>query len=180
MRIGLLDIAAVVVLVVLIVLPASGRSIQPLYVHDRASLGPQIAEAQADLARHPDDAVTASHLSDLLTRARQTDWAVRVAARASAVPSSQRWRAQVAASAAQADRVEFGPALEWAQRAIATCDEPGSDCPDFERGRLEMYVNALRAGWDSGIDPRTNPQGFQDAVRRTAPLIKLQKPKSAN
>jgi hypothetical protein len=173
----LLDIAALAVLVILIVLPMPSRAIDVLYVHDRAPLGPEIAEAQADLARHPDDAIAASRLSDLLVRARQTDWAVRVAARAAQVPSPQKWRAQVAAAAAQAERVEFGPALEWAQRAMATCEEPGQDCPDFEKARLEMYVNALRAGWDSGIDPRTNPQGFQDAVRKTAPVIRNQKPK---
>jgi hypothetical protein len=100
-----------------------------------------------------------------------------VGAQASAEKGPERWRAMVAVSAAHADRLEIGPAYEWADKALAACDEEGAVCADYERMRLELYVAALKAGFDSGIDPQKNAAGFADAVRKAAPLIRIGKPK---
>jgi hypothetical protein len=176
-RVGLLDIAAFGGLIVALVLPTPSRPVTDLYVRQKAPMQGAIAEAQADLARDPRDGKVAARLVDLLVQARQTDWALRAGAQASVERSADRWRVMAAVSAAHVDRLEIGPAYEWADKALAACAEVGEACADFERARLEIYVAALKAGFDSGIDPRTNRQGFVDAVKKASPLIRLGAPK---
>jgi hypothetical protein len=169
----LFDIAAFGALVVALVLPTPSRPVTPLYAYKKAGLQPLIEEAQADLAHDPTDARVAARLTDLLVQARQTDWALHVGAQASTEKGPERWRSMVAVSAAHADRLEIGPAYEWADKALSACGEEGAVCADYERTRLELYVAALKAGFDSGIDPRKNAAGFSDAVRKAAPMIRI-------
>ncbi len=176
MRVGLLDIAAAGALAAALLLPAPTRDIVPLFRND-TSLPALLAEAQADALRTPHDGRAAARLADLLVRARETDWAIAVSAAAAREASPGRWRAMVAASAAFTDRLELAPAYAWADQALKWCDAPGSDCAEMERGRLDMYVTALRAAVESGVDPTKNPKGFEDVVRKAVPLIRLGKPK---
>jgi hypothetical protein len=171
-RVGLLDIVAAGALIVAVVLPSPSRPIKTLYVRDAADLGPRLGEAQAEVARAPRSGTAVAGLADLLVRARQTDWAIRVAA-AFQPETADRWRAHVAASAAHVDRFEIGPGLEWAARALAACEAPGADCAEHERARLALYEGALRAAHESQIDPKRNPKGFVDAVDRAVPLIRI-------
>lgn len=174
-RFGVLDIAAAAAFALVALLPSPARPIRGLVSKDLASLAPRIAEAQADMARDPRDADAAARLADLLVRVRQTDWAVRVAARAAATPSPERWRAMVAVSAAHADRLEIPLAYEWARKALVACEEKDTDCPEFERGRLAMYERALEAAYQSGVDPKINPKGMNEAVEKAVPLIRMGK-----
>ncbi len=176
MRVGLLDIAAAGALAAALLLPAPTREVVPLFRNDTSLVAP-LQEAQADALRTPHDARAAARLADLLVRARETDWAVAVATAAAREASPGRWRAMVAASAAFTDRLELAPAYAWADHALQACDEPGSDCAEMERGRLDMYVIALRAAVQSGIDPAKNPKAFEEVVRKAVPLIRLGKPK---
>jgi hypothetical protein len=176
-RVGLLDIAAAGALVIAIVMPAPGRPVKSLYAGPTAGLASKIARTQADIARDPSDAAAAAQLADLLVRAHQTDFAIRVAGRAAASSSPEKWRAIVAVSAAHVERYEIGLGLAWAQKALAACDDAGADCPDFERGRLQMYATALESAQKSGIDPRVNPTGVGEAVESAVPLIRVGKPK---
>ena len=176
MRVGLLDIAAAGALAGALLLPAPSREIQPLFSSD-TSLAPAIAKAQAEAQRSPPDGRAVARLADLLVRARQTDWAMRVAIAGAAVPSPGQWRPMVAASTTAAERADLLTAYAWAARALAVCEEPHSDCAELERGRLEIYVKALAAVVESGIDPVKNPKGFEDVVRKAVPLIRMGKPK---
>jgi hypothetical protein len=175
-RVGILDIVAAGAFVVAAALPSPSRPIKPLYVREAAALGPTVGEAQAEVAHDPKSGAAVAKLADLLVRARQTDWAIRTAAAASTIDSPDRWRVLVAASAAHVDRLEIRQGLEWAEKALAACEAPGADCADFERARLALYERALRAAFDSHIDPKRNAKGFIDAVDRAAPLIRLGKP----
>jgi hypothetical protein len=60
-------------------------------------------------------------------------------------------------------------------RAVSACDAEGSDCAEPDRARLEMYNVALRAVFDSHIDPKVNRKGFVEAAQRAVPLIRLGK-----
>src|SRR5262249_31601285 len=125
-------------------MPAPGRPVKPLYAGQTAPLAERVARAQADVSRDPNDAAAAARLARRLVRAHQTDLAIRVAGRAAASASAEKWRAIVAVSAAHVDRLELGLALAWAQKALAACDEAGAaDCPEYERGRLQMYATVL-------------------------------------
>jgi len=172
-RVGILDIVAAGALAVALLMPGPSRPIRLLYNKDAASLTPRIAEAQARVAMDPRDGAAAAALAELLVRTRQTDWAIRAAVRAAATESPDAWRAMVAASAAHIDRYEIRQGLEWAEKALATCEKDGAACAVHERARLNLFVNALRAAFDSRIDPKRNPEGFTDAVERAVPLIRM-------
>jgi len=178
-RIGILDLAAAVLLLVALVMPAPKRPVRPLYSREQAGYDLKIAEAQAEVTLHPDDAAAAARLADLLVDVHQTDWAIRVAALAASAAgaSPERWRAAVAASAAHMDRREVGPALEWVDRALAACEAPGAECPDYERARVETYASALKSVHDSGVDPKKDGRGVRAAVERAVPLIRIGRPR---
>ena len=173
MRIGLIDIGAAGLALVVLLLPAPGVPMNPVFDGPAAALAPRIALAQADCWRNPDDGRAVERLVDLLLDAGETDWAMRIAGVAAVRSFPERWRALLALSSVHAFRLEVRPAWDYAQRALAACQEPGAACPDYEQARLETYVAALGSGVDSGIDPRVDIKAFGDAVRRAAPIIRL-------
>jgi hypothetical protein len=179
MRVGLLDIVAVGAFLVALVLPSPSREVKSLYGYTNAAQAvtvEDLAEAQAEVARDPASGAAAARLAELLVRARQTDWAVRAAVRPATADAADRWRALVALSAAYVDRLEIRSALEWAVRAVEACDADGAACAEHEQARLDLYHTALRAAWDSQIDPKVNRKGFADAARRAVPLIRVGQP----
>lgn len=176
MRVGVLDIVAAGALLVVLVLPSPSREIRALYGYTNAAAAvtpAQIAEAQAEVARDPASGGAAARLAELLVRARQTDWAVRAAVRPATESGADRWRALVALSAAYIDRLEIRAALESAVRAIEACDADGAECADFQHARLDMYHAALRAAYESQIDPKVNKKGFAEAANRAVPIIRV-------
>jgi hypothetical protein len=173
MRVGLLDVGAAGALLVALVLPGPSLPVRSLYTEAERPNVERLAEAQADLARSPDDGRAAAVLADALERLRQSDWAVSAAAAASEIPGPDRWRALLAVSAAYGQRLAIAPATEWARRALKACQAPDARCADFERMRVEMYVTGLEAGLASGLDPRREAKRFEEAVQRAAPLLRV-------
>jgi hypothetical protein len=176
MRVGLLDIVAATALFVAAVLPSPSRPVKPVHSYSRdgqTATPTELAEAQAEVARDPQSGGAAARLSELLVRARQTDWAVRAAVRPATGNAPDRWRALVALSAAFVDRLEIRAALEWAVRAVEACDAEGAACADHQHARLAMYHEALRAAFDSRIDPKVNRKGFAEAAARAVPIIRV-------
>ena len=173
LRIGLLDIAAVGVLLFALVLPPPAKQVLPIYQKDSLARPNEIAEAQAALARDPLDYPALARLVDLLAEAGQPDQALRSAGAAYAVESPRRWRAALAVASVHADLLDAKAAFEWAGKALTACDAPGADCPDHERVRVDLYAKALKAGIDSGIDPRVDPEGFKHVIDSATPMIRV-------
>lgn len=174
-RIGALDIAAAIVVFVVIVLPGRALQVNDAYSSDDDQLR-AISLHQARLAADPGDAEAAAKLAESLTRAGQTDWAVQVAGEASRHSEMASWRAFLAISTAHAERIEVGPAYEFARKALEACAALGigpDGCPGPVHARLSVYTDQLQAGLASGIDPRLDPQGFQDAVLRAVIMVRV-------
>src|SRR5688572_29499242 len=158
-KIGLVDIAAAGVALFAILLPPRTQPIDPLYVgRDAAHTQRAIAAYQADIAKRPEDAVAVQRLVETLIDAGQSDWAMRVAGAAvDRTPAVDKWRVLLSVSEVHADRLEIAKAHEWAARSVGACAENGSSCAVHERVRLEAYEKILKAGVDSGIDPKLDP-----------------------
>ncbi len=163
--VSLTDVVVLIVVAVAIFLPPRPVTAGPVDKLDPdARLALAFAEARA--RAQPADGAAVADLSRRLGEAGQLDWAVQVAATASeaAAGSPTRWRTDVATSIAHADRLEVGEALEWANRALASCAAAGeAACPGWEQVRVELYQRHLDAGIKSGIDPRKNPAAFREA-----------------
>ncbi|RMH42988.1 MAG: hypothetical protein D6689_06415 [Deltaproteobacteria bacterium] len=166
-RVGLLDGVAVVLVAIAIGLP-------PREVHVTDPVPPiprdaaiEISRYQAKLAADPADGVAAEDLADLLLDLGYSDWALRVAGDAARFERSPtRWRALRGVSAAHAERLEVADALRWGELALSACEANEVACPAHEQVRLRIYIAQLRAGVESGIDPRVDPAGFRAAISR--------------
>src|SRR5262245_11279260 len=173
-RVGITDIIAVVVVLLVVVLELIGRNrpVHHLYIVDEpgggvrvhdVALASDIGRLEAHLAVHPEDGDAVEQLAYRLSKAGQTDWALREvgAIAASPEPRPERWKALLALSGIHAERIDIPHAYEQAQAAFTECDaernraaERGtmanqSACPDYERVRLQVYVAELEAGLDA-------------------------------
>jgi hypothetical protein len=126
-----------------------------------------LALAEARTMAHPEDGSAIDELSRRLGAEGAKDWAIEVAVRGSerAGQSPTRWRALLAASVAYVDRLDVKPGLDYANRALAACDEQRAVCPSWEQIRMQLYQQHLDAGVKSGIDPHLGPEA-QQAFRR--------------
>lgn len=161
---SLTDLVVLVVVAVALFLPR-----RPLEVVDAYTIEPELradlgaAEARAVL--HPDDPMVAAEATRQLVRGGQLDWAVERSRDAAALAApAHRWRALLAVSEAYIDRVQVTQAHEWAQQAVAACKADGAVCPAWELLKLELYERYLGAGVRSGINPRNDPDGFEEAA----------------
>jgi len=157
--VGFVDIGIAVMVLFALLLPA-----REMFA-SAASKGTEaqqfgLALAEARTLAHPDDGAAVSELARRLGAAGFKDWAVEVALHGGerARQSPTRWRALLAASVAFTDRIDVVPALDYANRAIASCEDHRPACPTWEQVRMEQYQRHLDAGVKSGIDPRRGPE----------------------
>lgn len=171
---GLVDIAIITVLLVMVVLPPRRMYASAAHKGDAAAQF-ALALAEARTMAHPTDGTHAADLARRLGDADFKDWAIEVAVdgalRARAMPSE--WRALLAASVAYVDRLDVVSALDYANRAITTCQAMQGGCPSWEEVRMKLYHQHLDAGVASGIDPRHDPKGFRTAGESAVRTIRL-------
>ena len=157
--VGLVDLGVATIVVVTLVLPAREMYAGPAH---KASAADQfaLALAEARTMAHPDDGAAVDDLSRRLDAAGFEDWAIEAAVLGSerAKQSPSRWRALYAASAAFAKHNDAVPALDYANRALAACEEQQTACPSWEQIRMKQYQQNLDAGVKSGIDPHRGPE----------------------
>ena len=163
-RVGPIDIAVVVVLLLALVMPPREVVATAAIRGDDAStfaLG--LAEAKTIVA--PGDGAARAVLLRRLEDARQNDWALEEATRGGAIATPQSaWQVWLGMSLGYVDRLDAANALVYAQRALDACD--AGACPSWERARMEIYRDHLDAGLRSGIDPKLDPHGFRAASER--------------
>lgn len=176
---GLFDVGAAVLVLIVIVMPgrdlhvASGYRYVP--AEELPALTVEVAQAQAEELANPTDGAAAARLAELIGMrpVNQHDQALRLAGAAArrATPAT-RWRALLAVSSTHADRVDIKEALDFAEQALAACNAPEAACPDHEKVRLRLYVEQLQAGMQAiaqGTDPRLEPDKFRREVSKIHP-----------
>jgi len=178
LRPGLVDICAAVLVLFVLFMPERDVYVSTDYRFVEAgqtdAVIADIARAQAQFVAHPDGRSVDALAQLLATPAvRQHDQALRLAGdTADKTATDSRWRALSAIAVVHGDRIEIQEALAFGEKALAACDEPGADCPDYERLRLDLYVEQLRAGMRAiarGADPRADPDGFRREMGRIHP-----------
>ena len=170
-HVGIVDVSAAFVLLVVIFLPPRVPLVKAEYAEpvDTSAIGSE----QAALARDPGDGQAAQNLAELLVEAGESDWALRMAGEAAQHEDSPTvWRAYLALSSVHVERFEIKEAYDYASLALDACEAEGADCPSHEAVRLQMYFNELEAGMEAiraGIDPRAEPERFREAVNSAYP-----------
>jgi hypothetical protein len=171
---NLVDLGIVTVIAVAVILPP-----REMYASDIVKGGDdaqfKLALAEARTIARPEDGHAAESFTRMLDDANQKDWAIDAGVSASerAKGSPTRWRALFATAAAYVDRLDVVPGLDYANRALAACDNETGACPSWEQIRMELYQQSLDAGVKSGIDPRRDPRGFRKASESVIREIRL-------
>ena len=186
-RVGLLDVCAIVVLLVVWLLPPQGSEIVGAYAHrgngDKArDVAAELARAgqlQAQLWSDPGNGHVARELADIMSDLGRYDMALRIGGEAANTPDPSNWRAMAAVSDAFADLRDIAQCYAWAEKALATCIAVGdAACPAHEQLRLQLHVEQLHIGVglkDKGFDPKFDPDGFRRELSRSRPTTRTGK-----
>ncbi|HEY5947841.1 MAG TPA: hypothetical protein VIV40_20215 [Kofleriaceae bacterium] len=184
---SLVDFAVLAVVAVAIFLPAREMYAQNAIKGDEFG----IALAEARTMASPGDGKAIEDFTRKLGEAGLKDWAIEAAVRMSdrAKDSPTRWRALIAASVAYIEKLDVVPALDYANRALSSCESTReaeaarekatgqkatvSACPTWEQIRMQLYQQHLDAGVKSGIDPKVDPAGFRRAGERSLRQIRI-------
>lgn len=179
-RVGLPDIAAALIVAVIVLMPPREARVEHAYRNPATYEEPEhaelveVARVQAELARQPQRAELADRLAELLVDLGQTDDALRVVTAAAERGAEPRWRAELAVASVYSDRIELEEARAWARRALESCREAG--CPSEEAVRMEIFADELDKAIDAlaeGIDPRLEPVRFREKIRGTRPPVRV-------
>jgi hypothetical protein len=163
-RVGLVDIAVVVVLLLAVAMPSREVVATPAIKGDRAATF-ALALAEARTIATPSDGTARADFARRLDEIKQNDWAIEDATRGAAIATpATAWRAWLAVSIGYVDRLDASKAFELVLTALKACD--ASTCPGWERARMEIYREHLDAGLSSHIDPKRDPVGFRRAGER--------------
>lgn len=172
-RFSVIDLCAVVVLAAVFALPAREYVIEPLYADATESDLLRVAMNQAEIARSPGSGVAAAGLGAVLRELDQDHFAMRAAGDVAMKGSPDEWRAWLAVSEAHADRVEVDEAFQYAEKSLNACQKAGADCPEHEAIRLDFYYRGLKAGVESGVDVREDPEAFRRALMLAFPRARF-------
>lgn len=175
-RMSFVDIAVLAVVAVAIFLPPREMYAQNAIKGDEFG----VALAEARTMATPSDGRAIEDFTRKLGEAGLKDWAIEAAVRMSdrAKDSPTRWRALIAASVAYIEKLDAKNALEYADRALASCEatrEKGDSaaCPSWEEIRMRLYQQNLSAGVKAGVDPKLDPAGFRAAGEKALRHIRL-------
>jgi hypothetical protein len=163
-RVGLVDIAVVIVLLLAVVMPPR-EMVASAGIRGNVQQQFALGLAEAKTIAVPSDGAARAVLARALDEAHQNDWAIEEAARGATVATTAtKWQPLLAESVGYVDRLDAKAAYANGKQALDACD--ASTCPGYERARMEIYLDHLNAGIRSGIDPRVDPAGFRAAGDR--------------
>ena len=168
-----LDVAVLLLLGVLVVLPRPDVKVKPVLAAD-GGVRERVAELQTRLLAAPGDTAASLDLADIFLDARRPDWAL--AALGGALAASPRdHRLLLRQSLAFADHFEAAPAHRSAADALALCRNGSSaPCGELERGRLELMVATLERV--KGLDWRKDPNSARESIMKSLRPAYLPRP----
>jgi hypothetical protein len=156
-----LDIAVVLLMAAILVVPRPEDHVQPAQMVDPVDRD-RVAELQTALLASPAEVAPALELADIFLDGRHPDWALAaLAAPLAAHPTDHRLLSR--RSLALADFFAARPAYQAATQALALCRSGSSaPCGEGERGRLELLVSILDRVKD--LDMRADPNTAKDRI----------------
>jgi hypothetical protein len=170
-----LDLAVLLLVAVLVLLPRPDVTVQPgLKLEPERRL--RVAELEATLAASPGDLAASLELADLFMDGRRPDWALSTVQNALArAPQDHRLYAR--RSLALADHFEAGPAYQAAARALALCEAGSSaPCSEAEHTRLALVKDTLDRV--KLVDMRNDPNTAKENILRALHPTFIPKPKA--
>lgn len=174
----ILDLIVLILLATILLMPRPDASVKPALAVD-AERRERVAELQAVLAGHPDDAGASLELANIFLDGHRPDWALAAVSTARKFHPDD-YRLQQVRAIAYADRFEAAPAYAAAQEAQALCERaPASGataCDDTARSRIALLVSTLKA--IANVDMRGAPYAAKDRIFHELHPVFVPRPKA--
>jgi hypothetical protein len=164
----LFDLIAVVAVAVVLLLPKPSLHATPAIAGEPIELDrvAELEDARFVAPDGPHAVDTAVALADEYLRLGQPEWALATLAPFARPPGGDP-RAHLVRATAYAERLEAQAAVDEVERGLQACDALGPPrCRETDRIRLNLIRAPMAALVAGGIDPRKDPKGARDAVRR--------------
>jgi hypothetical protein len=175
----ILDLIVIVLLATVLLMPRPDATVKQALNVDPESRE-RVAELQAMLVGHPDDADASAELANIFLDGHRPDWALATVDGTLAYHPDD-FRLYHLRAIAFADRFEGGPAAEAAQKALALCEAspppkgaPG--CGDAAHSRIALLASTLAAV--SRVDMKAAPYLAKDRIYEQLHPAFLPKPKA--
>jgi len=154
----ILDLIVIILLATILLMPRPDASVKPALNVD-AERRERVAELQAILIGHPEDANASLELANIFLDGHRPDWALATATTAAGFHPAD-YRLQHVRAIAYADRFESAPAYAAAQQALALCQRPAQPagvpaCDDAVAGRISLLATTL--GSIANVDMKGAP-----------------------
>ena len=181
---GMLDVSAIVVLLVILLMPPV--SMNPIGAYDHRAKGDKArdvpaelaiaSELQARLLADPGNGRIANDFAAQMRDLGRFDMAFRIGGSSASIEDPSNWRALAAVSDAYAESRDISECFAWADKALSACKAAGDvACPPHEVVRLRLHVEQLRIGVDlkgKGFDPKFDPNGFRRELSKGHPTTR--------
>jgi hypothetical protein len=174
----ILDLIVLILLATILLMPRPDASVKPALTVD-AERRERVAELQAVLAGHPDDAAASLELANIYLDGHRPDWALASVTGALKFHPAD-YRLQQVRALAYADRFEAAPAYAAAQEALALCEQPPAAgavaCDDTAHSRIALLVSTLKS--IANVDMRGAPYAAKDRIFHALHPVFVPRPKT--
>ena len=175
----ILDLIVLILLATILLMPRPDASVKPALTVD-AERRERVAELQAVLAGHPDDAAASLELANIYLDGHRPDWAL-AAVTAALKFHPDDYRLQQVRAIAYADRFESAPAYAAAQEALALCEHvpPAAGapaCDETAHSRIALLVSTLKS--IANVDMRGAPYAAKDRIFHELHPVFVPRPKA--
>lgn len=174
----ILDLIVLILLATILLMPRPDASVKPALTVD-GERRERVAELQAVLAGHPDDAAASLELANIVLDGHRPDWALAAVTTALKFHPDD-YRLQQVRAIAYADRFEAAPAYAAAEEALALCARAPSAgpsaCDDTAHSRLALLVSTLKS--IANVDMRGAPYAAKDRIFHELHPVFVPRPKA--
>ncbi len=170
----ILDLIVLILLATILLMPRPDASVKPALTVD-AERRERVAELQAVVAGHPDDAVASLELANIYLDGHRPDWALAAVTGALKFHPAD-YRLQQVRALAYADRFEAAPAYAAAEEALALCEQAPSACDDTAHSRIALLVSTLKS--IANVDMRGAPYAAKDRIFHALHPVYVPRPKA--
>jgi len=170
----ILDLIVIILLATILLMPRPDASVKPALNVD-GERRQRVAELQATLIGHPDDAAASLELANIFLDGHRPDWALATATAAAKFHPDD-YRLQHVRAIAYADRFESAPAYEAAQNALALCEKTTTPaCDDASHSRISLLVSTLKS--IANVDMRAAPYAAKERIFHSLHPVFVPRPK---
>jgi hypothetical protein len=176
---GWLDAFAVILVGLVLLFPEAGVVVHPALERAGTHELDRIAELQAHMVGHPDDAEAAIELSELFLWQWRPDWSLATLGGV-LTRHPDDFRLHFGMAVAHADRFDFRSAKASIDSAEAACQHDPVRCSEANRVRMSVFDRAVGDVLAQHVNPLKDPNRAKEIIDSVMHTAKIPRPEDAH